>query len=868
MKKIYALLFVLTSSFSFFAQEASYVPGELLIQIGPSVKVSELIRKLETELNIDISESECVSDIMRIHLLKFEDKSINLSDISRAFVLYDEIMTVQKNHLVFERETIPSDTLFDTQWHHKNTGQTGGTVDADMDSPEAWDITTGGVTTHDDTIVVCIIEGLGVDINHVDLKDNIWKNYAEIPGDLIDNDNNGYIDDFNGWHVIDEDDNIDAGSHGTRVAGMIGATGNNVTGVSGVNWNVKMMIVQGQSASVESTVIAAYTYPLKMRKRYNETLGQEGAFVVATNASWGINGGDPADSPLWCAMYDSLGYYGILNIGATTNNNSNVDVVGDLPTTCASEFLVAVTMTSHQDLRANSGYGTTHVDIGAPGQNVRTTAIGNAYTITSGTSFATPAVVGCVALAYSAPCAEFINYVKYNPAGAAMDMRHYLLSSVDQNASLQAEVASGGRANVRRYIDSLLADCDPATCIAPYDLTVISISDTSAEISWSGFSTDYVFYIQQNGGSLNQIDASGLNTITVDTLLPCKNYTVYVQANCGTDSSVFSFPLNFKTDGCCNNPVLVVDTKTNNSITIDWSEVLYATSYNLQYKHDTAAVWTEITNVNPPYTFSGLEPCTDYNFQIHTQCADSTHGYDNSYTFRTLGCGACTEKTYCEVQGASSATEWIQSIVVNGFSNNTGNNGGWLQSNQIITALTPGSSYNMTFTPGYSNFSFDEEFSVWIDLNQDGIFDVSENLISGLVGTTSVTGILNIPIASPVGVTKMRVGMNGTTTPDICPVSNFYGEYEDYCVYIGPQAGVDEFADQIYVYPNPVRDVLYINSVNQINSIQVYDVSGKMVLTESNFSAGSITISDLTPGVYFLHLDAGDLHSVHRFIKN
>jgi len=868
MKKIYALLLVLIPSFSFFAQEASYVPGELLIQVTPSVKISELIRKLESELNLDISESECISDIMRIHLLKFENKSVNLSEISKAFVLYDEIVVVQKNHLVFERETIPSDTLFDEQWHHKNTGQTGGIVDADMDTPEAWDITTGGLTTHDDTIVVCIIEGGGVDINHIDLKDNIWKNYGEIPGDLIDNDNNGYIDDFNGWHVIDEDDVIDPGSHGTRVAGMIGASGNNITGVSGVNWNVKMMIVQGQNASVESTVIAAYTYPLKMRKRYNETYGQEGAFVVATNASWGINGGDPADSPLWCAMYDSLGYYGILNVGATTNNNSNVDLVGDLPTTCASEFLVAVTMTSHQDLRANSGYGTTHVDLGAPGQNVRTTQNSGTYSITSGTSFASPAVVGCVALAYSAPCAEFINYVKYDPAGAALDMREYLLSSVDQNPSLMAEVASGGRANVKSFIDSLLAACDPASCIAPYDVAVTAISDTSADISWNGFGTDYVFYIQQNGGPLNQIDATGINSITVDTLLPCKNYTIYVQSNCGTDSSVFSYPVIFKTDGCCNNPDLVLDTKTNNSITIEWNDVLYATSYNLQFKHDTALVWTEFTNVNSPYTFTGLEPCTDYNFRIHTQCADSTHGYDNSVTFRTLGCGACTEKNYCEVQGADSGAEWIQSISLNGFSNNTGDDGGWLQSPQIITALTPGNSYNMTFTPGYSGFAFDEEFSVWVDLNQDGVFDASENLINSLAGNSSVTGILNIPLSATIGVTKLRVGMNGTTTPDVCPVNAFYGEYEDYCVYIGPQSGINENEGQVLIYPNPAQDILYLNALQPLSDLRIFDASGKLIIIQPEVYNNSVSVAQLSSGVYFLHVAAGDSFSMLRFVKN
>jgi serine protease len=401
LQKVLLVSALCITSFSY-SQNSTYVPGELLVQLKPGTDQAAFIRKLEADPATGVARLICISDIMNIYQLQFEVKNTDLNAALKSFLFYPEIITAQKNHYVYDRETIPSDTLFDNQWHHKNTGQTGGIADADLDSPEAWDITTGGLTTHGDSIVVCIIENGGVDINHIDLKNNIWKNYAEIPNDGIDNDNNGYVDDFDGWNVINLDDLISAGSHGTRVAGMIGATGDNITGVSGVNWDVKMMIVQGQQASNEATVIAAYTYPMKMRKRYNESYGEEGAFVVATNSSWGIDGADAADSPLWCAMYDSLGHYGILNIAATTNNNNNVDVVGDMPTTCTSEFLIGVTMTNSQDLRANSGYGTTHVDLGAPGQNVQTTMPGG-YVVSSGTSFATPGVAGCVALAYSAP---------------------------------------------------------------------------------------------------------------------------------------------------------------------------------------------------------------------------------------------------------------------------------------------------------------------------------------------------------------------------------------------------------------------------------------------------------------------------------
>lgn len=90
-------------------------------------------------------------------------------------------------------------------------------------------------------------------------------------------------------------------------------------------------------------ILSSYDYVLNARERYNASGGTEGAFVVAVNCSWGINYGQPANAPLWCAAFDSLGQAGILSVASTANIPLNVDVYGDLPTACASDFLVAVT---------------------------------------------------------------------------------------------------------------------------------------------------------------------------------------------------------------------------------------------------------------------------------------------------------------------------------------------------------------------------------------------------------------------------------------------------------------------------------------------------------------------------------------------
>ena len=848
------------------------VPGEILVQLDPTKNPADFVRNFNTKESFDIIEINCLNPIASMYQLKFADPNLSLDWAMQTISQYQTVLLAQKNHYVQERETIPTDDLFSTQWHLKNTGEDGGEIDADIDATDAWDVTTGGLTTHGDTIVVCVIEGGGVDITHLDLAPNIWHNYGEIPDDGIDNDGNGYVDDFDGWDVETETDGVGFGTHGTRVSGMIGAKGNNGFGLSGVNWDVKMMIVKGQNASNEATVIAAYSYPLTMRKLYNETFGEKGAFVVATNASWGINGGVPEDAPLWCAMYDTLGAYGILNIGATTNNNLNVDESGDLPTTCSSEFLVGVTMTNNEDQRAGSGYGTTHVDLGAPGNGVRVTTPGDAFSSSSGTSYATPVVTGAVALAYSAPCAEFINLAKYDPAAAALQMREYLLDGVDPTVALESEVGSGGRLNVNNTINLIMDGCDPDACIPPYNVRVEDFSDTSISLIWDGFSSLYEIAISEGDAPAETHEVDGSFEINFDTLKPCTDYTFTVRAFCPPEWSDASYELSFRTDGCCTNPPLFLADKTENSITVDWNEVLYATSYDLRYAPTGTEDWTLIEDISEPTVFlDDLETCSIYDVQIYTLCGDSTRGFSDSYTFRTLGCGACVEAEYCPVNAGNSSFEWIDRVELNGVSNESGDNGGWLNSPMIITALTPGEMYTLTVEPGFSGGSFTERYSIYIDFNQNGAFDLPEEQ---LVDDVSFLGTLNqslfIPTDAPIGVTKMRIGMAGLSEPVACPTSSFYGEFEDYCVYVGPQASIAEIEIEFNLYPNPATNEVQVVSSEPIQDIRIFSSNGQEVSYLFNASLDeqlTLDLSNLTNGLYYVQITTEKGISTQKLIK-
>ena len=432
------------------------VPGEVIVKLDNRFQPEAITDKgiFYHGIPADLQLKETLSALSGIYLFSYDDVAMNEDMMLRTLNGLPFVEAAQLNHYVEERAT-PNDPQFGSQWHHIDDS------DNDIDSDLAWDITTGGTTANGDRIVVAVLEGGGSNYNHVDLIDNHWVNSAEVPGNGIDDDGNGFVDDYNGWNSGSNNDAIAAGGHGTSVSGMIGATGNNGNGGAGVNWDVEIMQVDMGSGLTESNVIAAYNYPYTMRDLYNTSGGTQGAFVVATNASWGIDGANPANYPVWCAYYDDLGAVGILNCGATANNNVNIDVVGDMPTGCGSDYMVAVTATNSSDVRTFSGYGATTIDLGAPGENVFLPSGSTGYGGTSGTSFASPCVAGGIALVYSAPCADLASNALLTPQATADAVRSYILNGVDQVANLAGETVTGGRLNVRNALDLAIEDCNP-----------------------------------------------------------------------------------------------------------------------------------------------------------------------------------------------------------------------------------------------------------------------------------------------------------------------------------------------------------------------------------------------------------------------
>ncbi|MEO1715114.1 MAG: S8 family serine peptidase, partial [Bacteroidota bacterium] len=339
-----------------------------------------------------------------------------------------------------ERNLEPNDPFFQNQWG----------MDL-IQAPGVWEFTTGGLTANGDTIVIGVLDS-GFDIDHADLVDNLWTNWAEKNGLAgVDDDQNGYVDDVYGYNFAQNKPEHADGNHGNPVTGILGASGNNEKGVSGVNWSVKVVPM---TVFTDFDIIEAYQYVKDLRDLYQNSNGTEGAFVVTTNASLGLSNRFCGEFPLWGAMYDQIGPSGILSVAATTNEDQDVEEVGDMPTTCLSDYLLSVTNSDRDDVKVQrAGFGAESIDLAAPGgpfgDGTYTILTENGYDISfGGTSASCPHVAGAVALLYSLPSQRLADDALNRPGETALLIREAILAGVDELPSLQGQTVTGGRLNV------------------------------------------------------------------------------------------------------------------------------------------------------------------------------------------------------------------------------------------------------------------------------------------------------------------------------------------------------------------------------------------------------------------------------------
>ncbi|MEZ5276789.1 MAG: S8 family serine peptidase [Opitutaceae bacterium] len=365
------------SSDSTEARSIRMVADQFLVGLAPEADPAEAITELRN-LGIDARVATSGSTFLVARIGDFEhEDSLPLSIEAARRVLGERATAIEPDYLVTTHLITPNDPSFGQQWALASGGTNAG-----IQAPAGWTIDHNA-----GEVVVAVIDS-GIRVTHRDLRENLWTNPREVPGNGIDDDNNGYVDDIHGINTISGDgDPSDLEGHGTHVAGIIGARGNNGIGISGVAWEIDLMALRFIGANGEgatSDAVEAIDYAIN-----------NGAHVI--NASWG----GPGRSGILEAAIRRAGSAGIIFVTSAGNSGRDIDVSPEFPAGFDLPSLVAVaSVIQNGQLSSFSNFGYQRVALAAPGSDILSCLAesDDAYGYASGTSMAAPHVAGIAAL--------------------------------------------------------------------------------------------------------------------------------------------------------------------------------------------------------------------------------------------------------------------------------------------------------------------------------------------------------------------------------------------------------------------------------------------------------------------------------------
>ena len=495
-----------------------YVPDAVIVKFRPSANASSKARARGLVNAVSNRQFKIVKGLEKLKLKKGQSVNQAVRRLQKLpFVEYAE-----PDYLV---QATTNDEFYGLVYAIDNTGQdirgVLGTPDADMDVVEAWNIQTG-----DPNLIIAVIDE-GVQWDHPDLVNNMWRNTGEVAGNGIDDDGNGFVDDVYGYDFYSDDgDPMDEGGHGTHVAGTICAEANNGIGIVGVVQQCKIMALRflGPQGGSTSGGIASLDYAVQM-----------GAKI--SNNSWGGGGFSQA-------LYDSIAaardadhiFLAAAGNGGSDGIGDNNDGLPHYPSNYNLPNVVSVAATDNRDEIAGfSNYGSVSVDIGAPGVDIASTYINDGYVWNSGTSMATPNVTGVVALIRS----EF-------PDWNYQQVIDHLYSTARPAASMAGITTTGGIANA----EAAMAGGEPPTPpAAPSALASAGTSDSTISLTWSDNSdNESVFVIERDGQVLSSTVSANTTTFEDSGLAAATTYSYRVKARNSAGDSAWSNSAEATTD--------------------------------------------------------------------------------------------------------------------------------------------------------------------------------------------------------------------------------------------------------------------------------------------------------------------------------
>jgi len=644
-----------------YAQSPEYVPDQFIIKMKPNKSIVDKLF-LKNQMQATTRKTLPLNGI-EVWQIPDTDVSRNIEQVISEYRDHPDIEYIEPDyylHLATEaddgQDTTPSDPDFDQQWGLHNTGQNGGTPDADINAPEAWDIAAGSPS-----VKVAVID-TGIDWKHPDLIDNIWQNLGEDadgdgrviewngstwifdPDDIndTDDDGNGYADDFIGWNFVDNTKHVlDANGHGTHVAGIIGATGNNNTGISGVTWEVQLVplrVFVGDRGSTSDAIEAIY-YAIQMN-------------IPISNNSYGNFVPSDAFRDALQAAEDN----GHLYVAAAANWSTDIDANPNYPAGYNSNHIIpynfdhiisVAAINRHDALWTDSNYGALSVSIGAPGDAILSTYLStgigtdpaSAYRYLSGTSMATPHVAGACAL-----------LMETYPDKSYSEIKDAILNTATVTPALTGKCTTGGRLNLYEAMN-YLATLPPVSCRERDSLALVALYNSTNGANWTNTwdlsqPMDGWYGIGLDGnGCVTCIDMDGTFNCIADNATTGNNLRGSLPKELGNISDLTSLDMSHN--------------ELNGNIPSELgnlSNLSFLSLHNNELTGSIPSVFGNLMNLNGLYLYNNnLNGCYDEN--LTNLCGQLSHSptsitsgnnFDASWGgFCNTGAGTCSAYSLC-----------------------------------------------------------------------------------------------------------------------------------------------------------------------------------------------------------------------------